>query len=509
MKVTRLDEAPTPFILSLDLGSSSIRALLYDANGNQLDASETQIEHELRSSPDGGSEGDAAALFNLVCDCVDGVLEWAGDRTADIGAVATSSFWHSLLALDGSGEPLSPVLMWSDKRSGVDVPDLIARFPPEALHQRTGCRPHSSYWPAKLLWYRRTQSETWSTVARWTSFADYVTLKLTGEMLTSLSMASGTGLLDISGKTWDTAVLSALDITPACLPDLTDRDRPLPKLLGEYGRRWPPLAEVSWYPAIGDGAAANVGAGCIGTDRIAVTVGTSAAMRMIMDDASGAGSTRHTIPSRIWNYRLDREHRVVGGALSNAGNVTSWLARHMAQGEFEDLSRNAAQVPPDGHGLTILPFLAGERSPSWNDAATGTISGIRLSTTPADIFRATLEATAYRIATIYDDLKPLVDPHHEIHVNGAAALSSPMWIQIIADTLGHRVEALDADAEASARGAALCALQALGMRPDLRGIGEEIAQAYEPHPGHHAVYTHARQRQDWLEAAMSAFQNET
>lgn len=509
MKVIRVEEAAAPFILSLDLGSSSIRALLYDANGDQLEESETQITHHLKVTHDGGAELEAIALFDVVCACLDGVVAWAGERVTDIGAVATCCFWHSLLGLDRAGRPVSPVLMWSDQRSGPDVRDLVARMPPEALHQRTGCRPHSSYWPAKLLWFKRTQPDVWSTVARWTSFSDYVVFRLTGDVLTSLSMASGTGVLDISGNTWDGAVLGVVEVAPATMPALTDRDLPLPKLLPDFARRWPELAAVPWYPAIGDGAAANVGAGCIGADRIAITVGTSAAMRMITDDSVNPNASRAAIPSRIWNYRLDREHRVVGGALSNAGNVTGWLAEHMADGEFEDLSGPAADIAPDGHGLTILPFLAGERSPSWNDAATGTFSGLRLSTSPAELFRATLEATAYRIAAIYEDLEHLVDAAHEIHINGAAALSSPMWVQIITDTLGHRIESVDADAEASARGAALCALETLEVRQDLRGASGRIAQFYGPNPDHHAIYAHARRRQDRLEAAISSFQVDT
>lgn len=504
MKVIRLEEAVVPFILSLDLGSSSIRALLYDACGDQIQDSETQVTHHLRITHDGGSEGDVIALFELVCTCIDGVMSWAGNHAANIGAVATCCFWHSLLALDKVGKPVSPVLMWSDKRSGADVPELVSRIPPETLHQRTGCRPHSSYWPAKMLWFQRTEPEIWSTVARWLSFSDYVIFRLTGDVLTSLSMASGTGLLDISGNTWDETVLGAVDVTPETMPRLVDRDIPLPSLLPGFARRWPSLGRVPWYPAIGDGAAANVGAGCVGANRIAITVGTSAAMRVITDDTADRESPRTSIPSRIWNYRLDRAHRVVGGALSNAGNVTGWLAEHLAGGEFEGLSARAAEIPPDGHGLTVLPFLAGERSPSWNDAATGTFSGLRLSTSPGDIFRATLEATAYRIATIYDDLTGQVEVDHEIHINGAAALSSPLWIQIITDTLGHQVEAVDAEAEGSARGAALCALETLGVRPDLRADAGSSSQLYTPNLTHHAIYADARRRQDRLEAAITS-----
>lgn len=506
MNVTPVEDAVSPFVLALDLGSSSVRALLYDAHGDQLEESETQITHQLRSTSDGGSEGDAIALFDMVCSCIDGVLEWAGDRTTDIGAVATSSFWHSLMALDDSGNPMSAVLMWSDKRSGPDVRDLTEHIAPEVLHQRTGCRPHSSYWPAKLLWFRRTRGETWSHVALWTSFADYVAFRLSGAHRMSVSMASGTGMLDVGANVWDQEILDTVGVPVTAMPELSDRDLPLPALRPEFANRWKALADIPWYPAVGDGAAANIGAGCIGADRIAITVGTSAAMRMISDHEPSAKAPPHFIPPRIWNYRLDRHHRVVGGALSNAGNVTGWIARHMAQGEFDGLSEGAAEVAADGHGLTILPFLAGERSPSWNDRATGTFSGLRLSTTPAEIFRATLEATAYRIAAIYDDLSLLVNPEHEIHINGAAALQSSMWIQIISDTLGHSIQAVDADAEASARGAALCALETLGLRPDLRGEGDTITRTYEPDRGNHRIYAEARRRQKRLESALRAFE---
>ncbi len=487
-----------PRVLAVDMGSSSIRALLFDESGRQIDGSETQLPHALITSPDGGSQADARALLDLTLQCIDGAVQHAVASSIDIGAVGLTCFWHSLLGVDRNGDPTTPVLMWSDKRSGPDTATLRRRIDPETLHQETGCRPHSSYWPAKLLWLQRTDPESWRNTARWLSFADFVTQRLQGQYVTSLSMASGTGLLDTARLTWHDDAMSAAGVETATMSVLSDRGDPLPPLRSEFARRWPALAEVPWYPAIGDGAAANIGAGCVGHDRIAVTVGTSAAMRMIVEhDPATAG--RPPIPERIWCYLLDRTHRVLGGALSNGGNVTDWLARTMAGGRFEDLTDSAGRLAPDAHGLTLLPFLAGERSPSWNDAATGTLFGIRLSTTPGDIFRATLEATAYRIAAIHDDLRPLAADGYEIHANGSAVLNSPLWLQIIADTLGHRVDAVDAHTEASAQGAAICALESLGVLEGLAPTSTETFRSFTPDAAAHERYARARERQSTME----------
>ena len=501
MKPVTRDEARAPLVLAIDMGSSSIRALLFDAAGRQLDSSETQLTHALKTTPDGGSEANAANLLDLTFRCIDKTVERAGDRATDISAVGISCFWHSLLGLDGSGEPTTPVLMWSDKRSGADVADLRDRIAPETLHQQTGCRPHSSYWPAKLLWLRRTQSAEWRRARHWVSFADFVALRLHDRLTTSLSMASGTGLLDTNLLAWHNGAMDAVGLDATTMPELTDRGVPLPPLTSEFAKRWPALVGIPWYPAIGDGAAANIGAGCVGENRIAITVGTSAAMRMILSNTPDQDPVP-VLPERIWCYLLDRQTKVLGGALSNGGNVTEWLVETMADGSYETFTERAARLAPDSHGLTFLPFLSGERSPSWNDSAMGTLSGIRLSTTPGDIFRAALEATAYRIAAIHDDLRQLASEPYEIHANGSAILNSPLWLQIIADTLGRQVDAVDAQTEASAQGAATCALESLGALENLGSMTRETTRSFVPDPSAHDIYASARLRQTALEAAL-------
>ena len=499
---TTWDEARAPLVLAIDIGSSSVRALMFDAGGLQIRLSEHQIPHRLHSTSAGASEADAENLFELVAECVDQALELASARQDDIGAVATSSFWHSLMGVDARGTPTTPVYMWGDKRSGEDVDELRERLDAKEMHQETGCRFHSSYWPAKLMWLRRTRSELVAATRTWCSFADFVDRRLRRCMQTSVSMASGTGLLHTDTSEWHEPILNALGVDASELPELVDRNEALPPVTTAWKSRWPALADTPWFPAIGDGAAANLGTGAVGNDRIAITIGTSGAMRVITEDAA---TPTTDLSDRIWSYRLDRDYRVTGGALSNGGNVTGWLARNFSGGDFDLLTEEASSVAPDGHGLTVLPLLAGERSPSWNDDASGIFAGITMATRPGHIYRAVLEATAYRFASIHEALIPLVEDEHDIYVNGAAALKSPLWLQIISDTLGRPLSALDAEAEASARGVAIAALEAIGAIGSVRPETPAVDHTYTPTPDVTAVYRDAWTRQSRLEGAMLGF----
>lgn len=499
---TSWSDAEAPLVLAIDIGSSSVRALMFDARGYQVRHSEHQVPYRLHTTSDGASQADPGFVMELVFECVDQALELALGQSGDIGAVATSSYWHSLMGVDEDLHPTTPVFMWSDTRSGDNVPSLRDTLDPKHIHQETGCRFHSSYWPAKLHWLARSQPSVATSTTTWCSFPDFVDMRLRGCRQTSISMASGTGLLHIASSSWYTPLLDALNITQDQLPGLVDRDEPLPSLAPSWRRRWPQLADIPWFPALGDGAAANVGTGAVGNDRIAITIGTSGAMRLITEDA---GRPHIELSDRIWSYRLDRDHRVTGGALSNGGNVTGWLARYLAGGDFERITEAAEHIEPDGHGLTILPLLAGERSPSWNDDASGVLAGLTLATQPGHIYRATLEATAYRFAAIYEALQPFVASDHQMFVNGAAALKSPLWLSIIADTIGQSLAALNAEAEASARGAAISALDAIGAFTSIRPDSPEVRRRFDPDLERHEVYQRGFRRQQRLEKTMEAF----
>src|SRR3712207_2001315 len=262
-------------VLSVDLGSSSVRAELYDATGNRVEDSETQLGYELEYAPDGGVTKDADELLELVVRAIDGALSDAGD--APISGVAMSTFWHSVLGLDREGHPTTPVLYWADRRAAGAARELREGLDEAAVHRRTGCVLHSSYWPAKLQWLSRERSADFERAERWVSPADYFYERFFGETRVGTSMASATGLFDQNLRRWDEGVFEALPVGQGQLSSISDE--PLVGLRDEWARKWPALREVPWFPAEGDGACSNVGSGCTRSDRLALMVGTSGAMR--------------------------------------------------------------------------------------------------------------------------------------------------------------------------------------------------------------------------------------
>ncbi|HZS10067.1 MAG TPA: gluconokinase [Blastocatellia bacterium] len=493
MSVTSLAGASLPLILALDVGTSSVRAVLYDARGVTVEGLESRTVYQMKTTPDGGVEMDADELCGIICHNVDELLRQAGEAAEGIRGVAMCTFWHSLLGVNEDGKAVTPIYNWSDTRSAPDVLTLSKQVDAAWLHARTGCVPHASYYPAKLLWVRRINPELFARVARWMSPSEYFFLKLFGKARCGVSMASGTGLLNQHSCVWDEEVLKALGIESSHLSPLTespDGDEPFVGLQDEYAKRWPVLSRLPWFPAIGDGAASNIGSGGFTAEIIAINVGTSGAMRVCWP----AEAVR--IPQGLWCYRASRRYVVIGGALSNGGDVYAWCQQTLKL-NAEEIERKLAGLEADGHGLTVLPFFSGERSTGWHSQARAAFVGMSLNTEPVEILRASLEAVAYRFAAIYERLKREVPGAGRIVASGGGILHSTVWTQMMADVIGVPVVA-SAVPEASSRGAAVLALRSLGCIDDFGDAPATFGSVYEPDGANHEKYKRGRERQERL-----------
>jgi gluconokinase len=410
-------------VLALDVGSSSVRAQRFDERANPAGA--------LRRVQYGGDDPDE--LAGLVRDVLGG---------AEPDAV--SCFGHSLIALDAAGRPLTPVLGWRDVRSAPQARALQSRLDRAAVHARTGQPLHPSYWPAKLAWLAETEPDVFRRAARFVSFPDF----LRGEPVTSSSIASGTGLLDLGARAWDEELLDCLALDHRRLPALAD------------------------LPVWIDGVCANLGTGCIGR-RAALSVGTSAALRILYE------TDRPRPRPGLFLYLVDGRRVVEGGALSDGGNLRVWLDETLRDGG----------TARDDHGLTFLPLLGGERSTGWDPDATGAVTGLTFETTPADLRRAALEGVAFRFAAIADLLPEL----ETVVASGGGIRGDPSWVQIIADALARPI-AESAVEEPSLRGAAVAALERTGYEAAEAPVGNE----FEPQEARAEEYRSARERQQRL-----------
>lgn len=483
-------------ILAVDVGSSSVRAGLHDRSGNLVRDTDTAFPYDLDVTRDGGATKDAEELFDLFVRAVDGTLERAARMRHDVAGVAVSTFWHALLGIDSGGNPTTPIFTWADRRAAGYADKLRERLDAGSLHERTGCVPHSSYLPAKLLWLAHEAPETFGRTGRWISPGEYFYLRLFGKeaLRIGVSMASATSLMHQNRKTWDEQTLAALPVDDSRLSPISEE--PHDSLPPEWSRRWPALEGAAWFPAAGDGACSNVGVGSTTPDRAALMVGTSGAMRVLWK----ADSVE--VPDGLWCYRPDAGRFVAGGALSDGGNLIAWLRRTLRLPDLEQVEGEISAREPGSHGLGFLPLLAGERGPEWSDLANGAITGLSMATEPTDILHAAMEAVALRLALISRKIEGSLpsDGERSVIATGGGLSNSPAWTRMMADALGRPVTVSGVE-EASSRGVALMASERLSGAP-VEEVEAPLGETIEPDAERHQAYLAALERQTELYEAL-------
>jgi len=465
-------------VLAIDLGTSSVRALVFEQVGHARAGALQPASpggvlarrpSGLRVDDDGAAELDPDGMVEAVGACLDELA--GGDELDGVETVALSCAWHTVLAVDPRGRPLSAVLTWADTRAAALVGELARRADPARLHAETGAPLHVTFWTVKLPWLAR---QLGTTPARYLGIAEYLAASLLGDAGASISMASGTGLLDLATTGWNERALELAGVGPAALPALHE-----PGWSGQLtpaaARRWPALAAARWHPAWGDGAASNVGAGCVSPAFANVNIGTSAAVRTVHDDPGAP------LPGSLWRYRVDEERVITGAAYSGGGNLWKWAREVLALPDGDAADAALASVPPGAEGVTVLPYHAGARAPLHVPAGSGAVLGLSLATTAVEIVAASLESVCFGLADGLDDLEATLPGTPAVVASGGGVTASRWWQQTLANVLGRPLQVSD-EPEASARGAALLALGATTepatshvVQPDPKAVEAEQA----------------------------------
>ncbi|MBZ0279148.1 MAG: gluconokinase [Anaerolineae bacterium] len=471
--------------LIIDIGSSSVRALLFDDRAQLIPGAVVSQVHTFTTTPAGAATLDAAQVRAHVESCLDTLLQHPAAQNIRVVGMATLA--GNMMGIDAAGNALTPIYTYADTRSAEDVDVLKDVLDEESIHQRTGCLLHTAYQPGRLRWLMRAVPALSDQVARWVDLGTYLYTAWFGDAPCSYSIASWSGMLNRATLEWNARILEALNMDTSRLPALADVGDMRQGLIGGYADRWPALRDVPFCLAVGDGAAANIGSGCADASRVALTVGTTAALRAVSNDILPR------VPEGLWGYRVDAPHHLIGGATSEGGNIFHWARSTLRLGDEESLETELMRAVPDGHGLTFLPLLAGERSPGWAAQATGAIHGLRLSTTPLDLLQAALEGVALRLALIYEQLEQVVPSDAQVIAGGGALYASPAWTHIIANAL-NRPLYITQEAEITARGTAILAYYALGLC-NLTDFPPAVTSVVEPIPAVAAALLEARERQ--------------
>ncbi len=491
-------------ILVVDLGSSSVKASAYHLDGTRFEETTEYLNTE--QSVDGTFDPHVLTdqTEEVISDCLARVRMFT--QNARFIAAAWTSFAMSWLGVDSTGQPVTPVYTYSDALSAPFADTLRKELAQEGRledsWQRTGTPIHTAYAPAQLLRLAAEEPDLVNQVACWQTLAASLFARWRGQPHAPISNSEvgWTGMLNRQSLTWDEELVERVGVKRGQLPPVFDYAKHLVGLAEPWASKWPELVQTPFFLAVGDGAGANLGSGCSDNTRIALTIGTTGAMRVVLPNESrrrefgGGENSMQQVPAGLWSYPIDSKRWLVGGSLTDGGSLFFWLHETLAVEDPNTLLATAADLPADGHGLTILPFLRGERAPGWATEAALTISGVSPATTPAHIIRAAFEAVALRFRLIYEQLRPLLPPATEIVASGGVLQNNQLWRQILADSLQIPVHLVNVD-EATSRGAAVLALQALELPlpPDPPTVHTAM-----PDRNAGAVYAQALQRQQEL-----------
>ena len=469
--------------IGLDLGTTGCKAVAVDEDGRVIGAAKRN--YPLVTLEEGQAEQDARVVYEAAC----GVLhELSATLETPPSAIALSGAMHSLLPVEATGKPISRAMTWADARPGSVLQDLHARFDPIMAYKRTGCPLQTPYHAAKLAWMRRARPEVFKAATRFTAIKDFVAFRLTGRWATDVSLASTTGLWNLRAQAWDAELLELAGVTESRLCEVIDSIDTHGQITGQAALETGLTQGLRVVAGGSDGALANLGAGVLEPGSSVITVGTSAALRRavaepLLDPLA-----------RTWCYRLSSNHLVAGGAINNAGLLLEWL-RDTAYREFdraagfEALLGEAVSVSPGADGLTVLPYLTGERSPHWDANLEFSLHGARLRHTRAYIARAALESIAFCLA----DIRTITGTDGAIRITGGITRSRS-WMQALSDVLEAPLEPVDA-ADASAIGAAIIARANLTGQPlEACMVPPARGAVIEPEPRHFAALREAHAR---------------
>ena len=470
----------------LDVGTSGVKGLALDEQGNVLAAAEAG--YPLSTPRPGWSEQDPEDWWRAA----ESVLARLRASAGPPQGIGLSGQMHGLVALDSRERVLRPAILWNDQRTAAECGEIEATLGLEKLAALTGNRALTSFTAPKLLWLRNHEPELFASIARIALPKDYVRLRLCGEHATDVADASGTLLLDVAARRWSQEMLDALEFDEAWLPRVLES----PQVSGATADGIPVAAGA------GDQAAGALGVGVVDASPptpLSIVLGTSGVVfapleRYAADPQVRVQTFCHALP--------DTWHAM--GVMNSAAGSLRWLQGILETG-YDVLTAEASGWAPTTEGLTFLPYLAGERTPHDDPDARGSYTGLSLRHDRGALVRALLEGVAYGLRDSLDLISELGRRPTLGRASGGGARSEE-WLRIVASVLELPLERVAVE-DAAAFGAALLGGVAGDMWPDVEAAVAATVRpraVIEPVPEWIAPYRDGLQRFRALYPALRA-----
>ncbi|MFT3704596.1 MAG: gluconokinase [Agriterribacter sp.] len=456
------------YYLGIDIGTTSVKAVAFSQEGRII--AKENIGYELYHPQPGWSEQNPQEILQATISSITSILSKLNNAPAFI---SFSAAMHSLLAVDEQGTALSPCIIWADNRAAAIAEKLRSSPAGQLFYQDTGVPVHAMSPLCKLLWLKENDQALFSSAYKFIGIKEYILFHLTNKFIVDTSIASATGLLNLTSLQWHQPVLDYIGISSEQLPQIA---APLFTVYSNEQSTY--LKGIPLIIGASDGALANVGSDATADDTVAVTIGTSTAVRRILPYIYTDEQMR------TFCYHLSDQQYVVGGGGNSGAVILQWLKDTVLKTSqsYEALFAAAENIPAGSEGLLFLPYLLGERAPIWNAYAKGVFFGIDIRHTQAHFVRAVMEGIIYSVYSIGEILLKQKDIN-TIYATGGFTQSAA-WVQMLSDMFNKTV-IVSAAAESSALGAVKLGLEALQIT---QSRSAEMTAVYKPNEANHIIY---------------------
>ncbi|QDZ70678.1 gluconokinase [Pediococcus pentosaceus] len=479
------------YMIGVDLGTTSTKVVLFDMKGNSI--AYANNPYPLYQDSSDMAEEDPAEIFEAVINGLTEVMRKGNVKNGELKGVSFSSAMHSLILMDKDNHPLTRVITWADNRSSKYAEELKDNGLGQQLYAHTGVPTHPMSPLVKLIWLKNEQPEIFKKATHFIGIKDYVLFRLYGKYVQDYSLANATGLFNIFTMDWDEQALEITGVTRDQLPELVSPEYQLTGLAKSYAEVTGIPEDTPFIMGASDGTLSNLGVNAIEPGVLAVTIGTSGAVRVVVDkpvvDPRG----------RLFTYYLDDGKWVVGGPVNNGGIVFRWVrdqlfspekitAEQMQVNSYEILTDIASKIPAGADGLLFHPYLGGERAPIWDANARGSFFGLTRQHTRAHMVRAALEGIVYNLYMVMLMIEGVAGKPKSIQATGGFARSA-LWRQMLADIFEQDVN-IPESFESSALGAVVIGMKSLGIVDDLSVVKDMVGvtNTHKPNQENFASY---------------------
>lgn len=462
------------YYLGLDLGTGSIKTVLFDVNGKEI--AQSSLEYPLYQPHNGWSEQEPKDWYFAAVKTVRSVMDQSQVPPESVKGLGISGQMMGAVMLDKNGHALRRAILWNDGRT-TESCEHVRRIVGDNLFMKYSCTPaRPGLTAAKIQWVKDNQPDIYKNVAHILLPKDYLRYRLTGEYATEVSDASATQILDVPNRKWSDEIMAAMDLNESKLGKVYESQEITGYVMPEVAEAMGITTKCAVVGGASDNAAAGVGTGIVAPGRAMTTIGTSGTVfafseKPIIDKNKSVYTFCMPVPG-AWHYM---------GSVNSAGASLKWWRNNFYPNDedYMEINKDAVFSKPGANRLIYLPYLNGEQSPHFNLNCRGSFVGLAAIHSKEDMTRAVMEGVTYALRDIMTGIRNTGITPENVRMCGGGS-KSPFWRQLMADIYNLPVVLPDMNSENSAAlGVAILAAVGTGAYPDVVTACDNIIKMRE------------------------------